>query len=241
MTLIATDVSVHFSGLKAIDSVSVSLGRGEILGLVGPNGAGKTTMVNVLSGFQTPTEGSVVLEDSPVVERNAAWMARNGVVRTFQAVRLFQGLTVSENIEAALTSLGTGRAASRRKAAEILDYMGISDRAEFGGGALNYGDERRVGIARALALNPRFLLLDEPAAGMNVAEADELSTLIKRIRDDFGCGILVIEHNMSLITNTCERLHVMASGCTIAAGTPGEVFADPKFRSAYLGIEEEAA
>lgn len=241
MTLFATGIAVHFSGVRAVDDVSVTLGRGEILGLVGPNGAGKTTMVNVLSGFLFPTQGNVVLEDAVVTGRNASWMARNGVVRTFQAVRLFRGLSVSENIEAALTSLGIGRAAARRRALEVLDYMGIAGRADLAGGALNYGDERRVGIARALALNPRFLLLDEPAAGMNVAEAEALSDLIKRIRDDFGCGILLIEHNMSLITRTCEHMHVMASGRTIAAGTPDEVFADSGFRSAYLGIEEQAA
>ncbi len=241
MTLCAAGVVVHFSGIRAVDDVSVTLEPGEILGLVGPNGAGKTTMVNVLSGFQTPTQGGIALQGQSVGGRGAAWMARNGVVRTFQAVRLFHGLTVSENIEAALTSLGTGRAAARRRARAMLDYMGIAERADTPGGALNYGDERRAGIARALALDPRFLLLDEPAAGMNIAEAEALSALIKRVRDDFGCGILLIEHNMRLITGTCERMHVMASGRTIAAGTPEAVFADPGFRSAYLGIEEAAA
>ena len=241
MALIATGIAVHFSGVRAVDDVSVTLGKGEILGLVGPNGAGKTTMVNVLSGFQNPTRGGVALWDETVTGRKAAWMARNGVVRTFQAVRLFRGLTVSENIEAALTSLGVGRTAARRKAFEMLDYIGISGRADLAGGALNYGDERRVGIARALALNPRFLLLDEPAAGMNVAEAEALSDLVKRIRDDFGCGVLLIEHNMNLITRTCDRMHVMAGGCTIAEGAPDQVFADPVFRAAYLGIEGRAA
>lgn len=241
MALSATGVSVDFTGLRAIDDVSVNLGRGEILGLVGPNGAGKTTMVNVLSGFQEPTRGSVILEDAAVTERRASWMARHGVVRTFQAVRLFRGLTVSENIEAALTSLNVGRSAARRKALQVLDYMGIANRAELLGSALNYGDERRVGIARALALNPRFLLLDEPAAGMNVAEAEALSDLIKRIRDDVGCGVLLIEHNMSLIARTCERMHVMASGRTIAVGSPDQVLSDPQFRNAYLGIKEQAA
>lgn len=241
MALSAAAVSVDFAGLRAIDNVSVTLEHGEILGLVGPNGAGKTTMVNVLSGFQAPSQGSVTLDDSTVTGQRASWMARHKVVRTFQAVRLFQGLTVSENIEAALTSLNIGRFAARRKALEMLDYMGISRCADMLGSALNYGDERRVGIARALALNPRFLLLDEPAAGMNIAEADALSDLIRQIRDDLGCGILLIEHNMSLITRTCERMHVMASGRTIAQGPPRQVLADPQFRSAYLGIKEEAA
>jgi ABC-type branched-subunit amino acid transport system ATPase component len=233
--LTAQAVSVHFAGVRAIEDVSVALAPGEILGLVGPNGAGKTTMVNVLSGFQAPHAGGVTLNDAAVTGKTSDWLARHGVVRTFQAVRLFRKLTVSENVESALVSLGSGRRAARAKAMEILTYLGIAHRAQSQGDALNYGDERRVGIARALALNPAFLLLDEPAAGMNVAEAETLSDLIRKIRDDFGCGILLIEHNMALITRTCERMQVMASGRTIASGTPAEVFENPVFRSAYLG------
>ncbi len=233
--LTAQAVSVHFAGVRAIEDVSVALAPREILGLVGPNGAGKTTMVNVLSGFQAPHAGGVTLNGTAVTGRSSDWLARHGVVRTFQAVRLFRKLTVSENVEASLVSVGSGRGAARRKAMEILSYLGISHRAHLQGDALNYGDERRVGIARALALNPAFLLLDEPAAGMNVAEAEALADLIRRIRDDFGCGILLIEHNMALITRICERMQVMASGRTIAVGTPAEVFENPVFRSAYLG------
>jgi branched-chain amino acid transport system ATP-binding protein len=233
--LAAHGVSVHFAGVRAIEDVSVILAPREILGLVGPNGAGKTTMVNVLSGFQAPHQGGVSLNGTTVAGMTSDWLARNGVVRTFQAVRLFRKLTVSENVEASLVSLGAGRSVARRKAREILDYLGIAHRADVEGEALNYGDERRVGIARALALKPAFLLLDEPAAGMNVAEAEALSDLIRQIRDDFGCGILVIEHNMALITRTCERMQVMASGRTIVTGTPAEVFENAVFRSAYLG------
>lgn len=233
--LTAQAVSVHFAGVRAIEDVSVALAPGEILGLVGPNGAGKTTMVNVLSGFQAAQGGGVTLNGAAVTGKTSDWMARHGVVRTFQAVRLFRKLTVSENVESALVSLGSGRRAARVRAIEILTYLGIAHRAHALGDALNYGDERRVGIARALALKPDFLLLDEPAAGMNVAEAETLSDLIRQIRDDFGCGILLIEHNMALITRTCERMQVMASGRTIASGTPAEVFENAVFRSAYLG------
>ena len=233
--LAAQAVSVHFAGVRAIEDVSVTLAPREILGLVGPNGAGKTTMVNVLSGFQAPHAGSVTLDGAAVTGRSSDWLARHGVVRTFQAVRLFRKLTVSENVEAALVSLGTHRSAARRKALDLLAYLGIANRSQTQADALNYGDERRVGVARALAMNPAFLLLDEPAAGMNVAEAETLADLIRRIRDDFGCGILLIEHNMALITRICERMQVMASGRTIAAGTPAEVFENPAFRSAYLG------
>lgn len=233
--LAAQGVSVHFAGVRAIEDVSIVLAPREILGLVGPNGAGKTTMVNVLSGFQAPQAGGVMLNGSSVTGRSSDWLARHGVVRTFQAVRLFRKLTVSENVEAALVTVGTGRIAARRKALEILSYLGIAHRAQTQGDALNYSDERRVGIARTLALNPAFLLLDEPAAGMNVAEAETLSDLIRKVRDDFGCGVLLIEHNMALITRTCERMQVMASGRTIASGTPAQVFENPVFRSAYLG------
>ena len=235
--LAAQNVSVHFAGVRAIEDVSVVLAPREILGLVGPSGAGKTMMVNVLSGFQAPHQGGVLLNGATVAGKTSDWLARKGVVRTFQSVRLFRKLTVSENIEASLVSLGTGRSIARRKAREILGYLGIAHRADTEGEALNYGDERRVGIARALALKPAFLLLDEPAAGMNVAEAEAeaLSDLIRQIRDDFGCGILLIEHNMALITRTCERMQVRASGRTIVTGTPAEVFRNAVFRSAYLG------
>ena len=237
MKLDASDVSVLFSGVRAVANVSLQLARGEILGLVGPNGAGKTTLVNVLSGFQRPHSGGVTVDGLPTAGRAEAWFARNGVVRTFQSVRLFRGMTVSENIEVSLSSLGVGRLVARRRARDLLDYMGIGARAEGRADALNYGDERRVGIARALGLSPKFLLLDEPAAGMNVGEAEALSALIKQIRTDFGCGVLLIEHNMRLVMSACERLHVMASGRTLAEGTPAEMLAHEQFRSAYLGSE----
>jgi len=237
MELSATNITVRFAGVRAIDNVSIALARDEILGLIGPNGAGKTTMVNVLSGFQLPREGSVSIEARECTGRSAAWFARNGVVRSFQAVRLFKDLTVGENIEVSLGSLGMNRFAARRRSLELLDYLGIADKAERRGGTLSYGDERRVGIARALALAPKFLLLDEPAAGLNIGEAEALADLIRRIQGDFSCGVLLIEHNMTLVMNICRRLHVMASGRTIAAGTPAEVLADPQFKSAYLGTE----
>lgn len=237
MKLSGTDVTVRFAGVKAIENVSVALNQGEILGLIGPNGAGKTTMVNVLSGFQRPFFGQVHAAGSEVTGRPSDWFARNGIVRTFQAVRLFRSISVSENIEVGFSALGFSRTVARKRAAELLGYMGLKDKAHLPGDALSYGDERRVGIARALALAPKFLLLDEPAAGLNIGEAEALASLIKRIRTDFNCGILVIEHNMTLVMNTCERLHVMASGRTIAAGTPTDVVRNPAFREAYLGTE----
>ncbi len=235
MELSATDIAVRFSGIHAIEGVSLALHKGEIVGLIGPNGAGKTTMLNFMSGFQRPHQGRVAIGTRPAAGRSAAWFSRQGVVRTFQAVRLFRGLTVSENVEAALSSRNLNRAAARRRALQVLDYMGIAAKAHLLSDALTYGDERKVGIARALALEPDFLLMDEPAAGLNIGEAATLGALISTIRDDFGCGILLIEHNMTLVTQTCGRLHAMASGRTIATGLPDAVLGDRHVRSAYLG------
>jgi branched-chain amino acid transport system ATP-binding protein len=199
MQLKAQGVTVRFGGLVAVDEVSVSLARGEIVGLIGPNGAGKTTLVNVLSGFQRPLAGAIIVGERDCTRLPRHGFPRAGVVRTFQAVRLFRGLTVSENVE------------------------------------IGYGEERRIGLARALAVNPLFLLLDEPAAGLAAAEADELRHLIVDIRSKYNCGVLVIEHNMALVMNLCERVHVLDSGRTIAAGTPMEIRADDGVRRAYLG------
>jgi branched-chain amino acid transport system ATP-binding protein len=236
MALSAQSVTVRFGAVQAISDVSLRLDRGEILGLIGPNGAGKTTLVNVLSGFQAPSEGKVFLDDIERTALRADQVARSGVVRTFQAVRLFRAITVSENVETSLVNNGLSRANARHKAAEILDYMGIAEKAGRKCDGLNYGDERRVGIARALAQAPSYLLLDEPAAGMNVAEARALAELIGNIGRDFGCGVLLIEHNMRMVADVCTRLQVMASGRTVTEGTPAEVFAHPEFRSAYLGV-----
>ncbi|MCC6001291.1 MAG: ABC transporter ATP-binding protein [Pararhodobacter sp.] len=237
MTLEASAITVRFGGIRAVEDVSLRLHQGEIVGLIGPNGAGKTTLVNVLSGFQRPRAGRIALNGEDATRWPAHRFARNGVVRTFQAVRLYPGMTVAENVETALVGTGLGRAAARGQALEILNYLGLTGRAALPAKALSYGDERRVGIARALAMEPRFLLLDEPAAGLNIGEAEELDRTIARIRDDFSCGILVIEHNMALVMNLCERLHVLATGRTLAEGTPAEVMANPAFKDAYLGAD----
>ena len=233
----AEKVSVNFAGVHALSDVSLALEQDEIGGLVGPNGAGKTTMINVLSGFQRTHGGRIVIDGDPTEGRKGNWFVGKGVVRSFQAVRLFPGLSVSENIEAPLAGRGMGRRAARVRAAELLDYLDIGDRAHVSGAALNYADERRVGLARALALNPRFLLLDEPTAGMTLVEAETLGQQIARIRDDFACGILLIEHNIQLVSAICVRLHVLSGGQSIDAGTPERVMSNPQFRAAYLGEE----
>jgi branched-chain amino acid transport system ATP-binding protein len=235
MQLKAQGVTVRFGGLVAVDEVSLSLARGEIVGLIGPNGAGKTTLVNVLSGFQRPLAGALIVGERDCTRLPRHGFPRAGVVRTFQAVRLFRGLTVSENVEIGYVAQGLGRTEARRRARAILDELKMTGNAHRRAAGLSYGEERRIGLARALAVNPLFLLLDEPAAGLAAAEADELRHLIVDIRSNYNCGVLVIEHNMALVMNLCERVHVLDSGRTIAAGTPAEIRADAGVRRAYLG------
>jgi branched-chain amino acid transport system ATP-binding protein len=235
LELAAERVSVRFGGLVANDDVSLAIVPGEVLGLIGPNGAGKTTLVNILSGFQRPHAGTIKLAGRDMTGHSPDAFARAGVVRSFQAVRLFRGLTVTENVEVGLVTRGLGRAEARRRALGLLTDFDLLHRADQPASALSYGEERRAGLARALAMEPRFLLLDEPAAGLAAAEADELKRAILSIRDRHGCGILVIEHNMALVMSLCDRIHVLGGGKTIASGRPGEIRADPAVRTAYLG------
>ena len=235
MQLRAQGVTVRFGGLVAVDEVSISLARGEILGLIGPNGAGKTTLVNVLSGFQRPLAGAITVGERDCTGLPRHGFPRAGVVRTFQAVRLFRGLTVSENVEIGYVAQGFSRREARRRALAILGELKLTEKAHRAAAGLSYGEERRIGLARALAVNPLFLLLDEPAAGLAATEADELRHLIIDIRSKYNCGVLVIEHNMALVMNLCERIQVLDSGRTIATGTPAEIRADAGVRRAYLG------
>ena len=235
----AHDISVNFEGLAAVDEVTVSMGRHEIFGLIGPNGAGKTTLVNVLTGFQKPTHGRVVLAGVDVTGMPPHRIGRRGLARTFQAVRLYPDMLVIENLEAAAVGTGLSRREASRRARAILEWMNFKDKAYDHADTLPYGDERRVGIGRALAMAPHFVLLDEPAAGMSDAECDDLMALISRIPGDFGCGVLLIEHNMRVIMGVCDRIHVIDSGRTIGEGTPQEIQANPEVIRAYLGSRSE--
>ena len=241
MSLVADGVSVRFGGLAAIDGVSFTLEPGAIVGLIGPNGAGKTTLVNVLSGFQKPSAGEVRLEERRITGAAPDAFARAGIARTFQAVRLFKGLSVSENLEVSLVANGLSRSRARERAKALLAEFLPGGRGATPASALTYGEERKVGIVRALALEPRYLLLDEPAAGMAAAEAEDLRAAILRVRVAYGCGILVVEHNMALIFALCDRIHALGSGRTIAVGSPAEIRANAKVREAYLGAPESAS
>jgi branched-chain amino acid transport system ATP-binding protein len=237
--LSARNLSVHFDGLYALEDVNLNLTRGEIQGLIGPNGAGKTTFINALTGFQPPTTGNVHLGAEDVTEWSPHRIRRAGVARTFQAGRLFRDLPVSENIEASAVSLGLNRRQAHAHALEILGWIGLGGKADIIAGTLPYTDERRVGIARALAMNPAFVLLDEPAAGMSDLECDHLMEMVSQIPSRFGAGVLLIEHNMRVVMGICAKVHVLDGGRTVAQGTPAEVQANPEVIAAYLGTKKK--
>lgn len=238
--LSAQQVSVSYDGLKALSNVTLAVPRGEVTGLIGPNGAGKTTFVNVLTGFQRPDTGEVLLDGEEVGQLKAHLMRRRGVARTFQSGRLFSDLTVIDNLEVTGVGLGLTRRAAAAKAEEMLQWIGISHLAERVAGALPYTDERRVAIGRALMMEPKYLLLDEPAAGMSADEAEDLVKLIRRIRDDVGCGVLLIEHNIALVLSVCSHIHVLDSGELIEAGPPKAISTSEKVRHAYMGTQADA-
>jgi branched-chain amino acid transport system ATP-binding protein len=228
-------ISVQFRGLKALDGVGLSLSQGEVLGLLGPNGAGKTTLIDVMTGYVRPSEGRMLLGGEEIGGLTPEALARRGVVRTFQSIRLFRRLSVLENVEIAALTLHPSRSDAREAARRMLAFTGLEQFAHRRAGALAYADERRVGIARALALEPRFLLLDEPAAGMTEAECEILAHLIAELPQRFGCGVLLIEHNVNVMFSVCRDIHVLDNGRTLATGATETVRKDAAVIAAYLG------
>ena len=234
-TLRASAVSRSFEGVKALRGVTLELHRSEVVGLIGPNGAGKSTLVNVLSGFDRPSEGSVELEGRDVTRWPAYRRGRAGLARTFQHSHAYRSLSVRENVEVAALGVGAGPRQASRRAAEVLDVLGLARYADAPASALAHGDERRLGVARALATEPRFVLLDEPAAGLPEAEVPDFAAVIRSVRDDHGAGVLLIDHNMALIVDVCDRIQVLDQGTTLAEGTPAEIRSNLDVAAAYLG------
>jgi branched-chain amino acid transport system permease protein len=240
-SLRAESIAVSFGGLRVLRGVDLEVARGEILGLIGPNGAGKTTLVNVLSGFQAPDSGSLDLDGADVSALSPSQLARRGVVRTFQAALPFPHLSGLENVAVGAMGVGAGRRRSVAIAADILGRVGLLDAAELRGEALPAGRQRLLGVARALATEPRYLLLDEPAAGLSEIECEELIAAIEGVRSDFGCGIVLIEHEMNVVMSLCSRVQVLDDGRNLLVGSPEEVQADPTVIGAYLGSSFESS
>ena len=234
-------VGKSFGGLQALEDVSFEVNQGEIVGLIGPNGSGKTTLINIISGLFPPTAGIVRLGEVDITGLPAARVAGSGIGRTFQGIRLFAHLTVLQNV-LVTASVAVARPRSlgwQESAMSALEEFGLAPLAHRFAGTLPYGDQRRCEIARALALQPRFLLVDEPFAGMNADESDALIAQLRHARDAYRCGLLVVDHDLRVIHDLCERVVVLNEGRKIAEGRPDDVYADASVVEAYVG--EKAA
>ena len=234
----AEGISLAFAGLQVLRGVELALPPGEAVGLIGPNGAGKTTLLNVLSGFQAPDSGSVFLDGVEVTGWSPPRLARAGLGRTFQAALPFAGLTVMESV--AVGAMGVGRRGAVGVAADVLERLGLDAQAQSPAGLQPPGNQRLLAIARALATGPRYLLLDEPAAGLNDEERRELVAILRGVIRDFGCAILLIEHDMNVVMDLCSRVQVLDDGATVVVGSPEEVQAHPAVVEAYLGTSYAA-
>ena len=245
-----TSLGISFGGLRAVDELSMKIEKGGLVGLIGPNGAGKTTVFNMLTGVYRPTDGGIRLDGQNLVGKKPHEICKLGVARTFQNIRLFSNLTVLDNVKTGLHNeityslaeslfhIGSYRKKERQmdeRAMELLGVFGLESVADYKAANLPYGKQRKLEIARALATDPKLLLLDEPAAGMNPNETGELMETIELVRKKFGVTVLLIEHDMKLVSGICEYLYVLNFGRLLAEGTPSEVLRNPEVVTAYLG------
>ena len=234
-SLHAAALSRAYAGVRALDDVTITVHRHEVVGLIGPNGAGKSTLVNLVSGFDFPTAGTVLLDGVDITTWPAHRRVRAGLARTFQHGHAFPALTARENVEVAALGAGASARTARRRASELLDLLGIAAHADADASTLAHGDERLLGVARALATEPTFVLLDEPAAGLNEDEVSAFAGTIRLVRNERRAGVLLIDHNVPLVLGVCDRIHVLDQGVTLAEGTPVEIRNHPAVAEAYLG------
>ena len=234
-TLRAAGVSRSFQGVRAVADVDLELHDHEVVGLIGPNGAGKSTLVNLLTGFDRADQGSVELGGRDVTRWSPDRRGRAGLTRTFQHSHAFRGLSVRENVEVAALGTGASPRDANERADGLLAGLGLERYADAPAANLPHGDERRLGVARALATRPRFVLMDEPAAGLPEAEASAFAEVVRTVRDEYAAGVLLIDHNMALVMNVCDRIYVLDQGRVLAGGPPEEIRANLDVAAAYLG------
>ncbi len=234
-SLRATGIWRSFEGVQALAGVTLELGRHEVVGLIGPNGAGKSTLVNIITGFDVPDRGAIFLGDEDITGSTPHRLGRRGLARTFQATHSFQGLTVRENIEVSALGSGAEPSTAASTADRLLEMLDLTGSQTQPAGILPHGHERKLGVARALATNPSFVLMDEPAAGLHEGEVIEFASVIRDVRDEHRAGVLLIDHNIGLILDVCERIEVLDQGRTIASGPPDEIRGNDAVATAYLG------
>ncbi len=242
-SLQTTDVSRSFEGLQALQGVTLEIERHEVVGLIGPNGAGKTTLINLITGFDLPSAGKITLGGEDVTRWRVNRRAHAGLARTFQHGHLFGALGVAENIQLAALGSGISAKEARQVSLELLEALELRPRAELPAAVLPHGEAQKVSVARALAAQPRYVLLDEPAAGLSESDIASFASLVRRVRDDYRAGVLLVDHNLALIMDVCDRIHVLDQGRTLASGTPTEIRRNIDVTAAYLGssgIEEQS-